>query len=99
MDRFLLRSGSRRVQPTDEELKLFCNLGYASNCSRLPQERACDAVRFGIARDTGSHYFYCSCVKLAIFPQPMEHYSTIYRWDSGSSPIPIREFRKWRSAI
>lgn len=32
--------------PSDEELRGFCNLGYAQ-CGRLPAERAWDSVRFG----------------------------------------------------
>jgi hypothetical protein len=28
-----------------------CNLGYASNCSRLPRERQWDAVRFAVSSD------------------------------------------------
>lgn len=34
------------VRPSEEELKTACNLGYAKKCSRLPQDRAADAVRF-----------------------------------------------------
>jgi hypothetical protein len=34
--------------PSDEELQDFCNLGYAEKCPRLPRERSCDSVRFGI---------------------------------------------------
>ncbi len=30
-----------------------CNLGYAKSCPRLPRERACDAVRFAVARESG----------------------------------------------
>jgi hypothetical protein len=30
-----------------------CNLGYAQSCARLPKERACDAVRFVIAKEAG----------------------------------------------
>ena len=37
--------------PTDDELKQNCNLGYARNCSRLPEQREADAVRFAILRD------------------------------------------------
>ena len=33
--------------PSDGELEL-CNLGYASGCGRLPQQRAWDAVRFAV---------------------------------------------------
>jgi hypothetical protein len=32
--------------PSQEELQEFCNLGYAERCSRLPQERLWDSVRF-----------------------------------------------------
>ena len=35
--------------PEPDTLEQFCNLGYAGNCSRLPQERPWDAVRFAIA--------------------------------------------------
>jgi hypothetical protein len=33
--------------PTVEELREFCNLGYAEGCRRLPRERMWDSVRFG----------------------------------------------------
>ena len=33
--------------PSPEELRDFCNLGYAEHCGRLPKERAWDSVRFG----------------------------------------------------
>ncbi len=46
--------GHEGAQPSDHELHQFCNLGYATNCPRLPRERDCDAVRFAIARDQGS---------------------------------------------
>jgi hypothetical protein len=29
-----------------------CNLGYAKSCPRLPEDRACDAVRFAVARES-----------------------------------------------
>jgi hypothetical protein len=29
-----------------------CNLGYARLCSRIPQQRLCDAVRFGVVEDS-----------------------------------------------
>jgi hypothetical protein len=34
--------------PSPEELREFCNLGYAEGCSRLPRQRAWDAVRFAV---------------------------------------------------
>lgn len=32
--------------PSQEELREFCNLGYAEGCARLPPERVWDSVRF-----------------------------------------------------
>ena len=32
-------------------LEQFCNLGYAAGCSRLPRERAWDAVRFAVVAE------------------------------------------------
>ncbi len=32
--------------PSEEELRDFCNLGYAERCPRLPRERSWDSVRF-----------------------------------------------------
>jgi len=39
----------------DQELKDLCNLGYAKGCSRLPQQRHADAVRFIVTQDRGDH--------------------------------------------
>ena len=41
--------------PASEEIKENCNLGYAITCPRLPEKRICDAVRFSVVRDSGSH--------------------------------------------
>lgn len=46
--------GHEGAEPTNQELREFCNLGYAAGCSRLPGDRPCDAVRFSIARDRGT---------------------------------------------
>jgi hypothetical protein len=40
--------GHEGESPTQEELQEFCNLGYASACARMPQDRAWDSVRFGV---------------------------------------------------
>lgn len=39
--------------PSQEELRDYCNLGYADGCARLPRERVWDSVRFG-ARTLGN---------------------------------------------
>ena len=45
--------GHEGEAPSQEELQVFCNLGYAEGCGRLPRVRAWDSVRFA-ARRTGS---------------------------------------------
>jgi hypothetical protein len=39
--------GHEKSVPSQEELRDFCNLGYAEGCRRLPRERVWDSVRFG----------------------------------------------------
>jgi hypothetical protein len=39
--------------PSPEELREFCNLGYAKGCARLPRERAWDSVRFAARTASG----------------------------------------------
>jgi hypothetical protein len=34
------------VRPNEHELTTSCNMGYARQCARLPQQRPADAVRF-----------------------------------------------------
>ena len=46
--------GHEGVEPTIDELREGCNLGYAATCRRLPKARTCDAVRFSVARDRGT---------------------------------------------
>lgn len=60
--------GHEGAEPTNSELREFCNLGYAAGCSRLPKERACDAVRFSIARDRGVQLLLCFVCELAHRP-------------------------------
>jgi len=43
--------GHEGCQPSDDELKSCCNLGYARGCSRLPRERHADAVRFALGEE------------------------------------------------
>jgi hypothetical protein len=38
--------GHEGEAPSQEELREFCNLGYAEGCERLPRERIWDSVRF-----------------------------------------------------
>jgi hypothetical protein len=43
--------GHEGAEPTIEELRQLCNLGYAAACPRLPEDRTSDAIRFSVARD------------------------------------------------
>jgi hypothetical protein len=45
--------GCAPQSPGNQELE-SCNLGYALKCPRLPSQRACDAIRFGVTRESGS---------------------------------------------
>lgn len=43
--------GHEQAAPSSQELE-SCNLGYAKSCARLPRDRACDAVRFAVAKES-----------------------------------------------
>ena len=43
--------GHEQMTPSPQELE-SCNLGYAKSCARLPRDRACDAVRFAVAKES-----------------------------------------------
>ena len=47
--------GHEGAEPVEHDLREFCNLGYAAGCAWLPRERSCDAIRFAVAHDRGSH--------------------------------------------
>jgi hypothetical protein len=46
----MCRAGVEPQTPSEDELKDFCNLGYAGKCPRLPAERHADCIRFAVAR-------------------------------------------------
>ena len=46
--------GHEGEAPSQEELREFCNLGYAEGCGRLPRERVWDSVRFGARTVSGA---------------------------------------------
>ena len=51
--------GHEGVTPSDTELRNDCNMGYATACHRLPQNRDCDSVRFSVARESGDRVTFC----------------------------------------
>lgn len=52
---------AQRNLPSETELRDFCNLGYATGCSRIPADRRSDAVRFAVAIDSGDHILVHYC--------------------------------------
>lgn len=64
-------AGPEPVVPADAELKDLCNIGYASQCPRMPENRSADAVRFAIAREAGGKIVVHYACELA--HAPAEH--------------------------
>ena len=86
--------GHEGAQPSEQELQEFCNLGYAAKCSRLPVERACDAVRFSVARDQGSRlqvWFVCENAHRPATHGTLEYDVTQSEWTSSHSDVRIQK--------
>src|SRR5579862_1117636 len=60
--------GHEGSQPSNEEIREFCNLGYASSCSRLPEDRSADAIRFAVTRAGGDQLTICFVQELGHRP-------------------------------
>lgn len=74
--------GATGTTPADDELKQ-CNLGYARDCSRLPQTREADAVRFSILRERDGQISLCYVSELNYLPQDsgnLHYESSSQRW-------------------
>lgn len=86
--------GHDGITPSTEDIRDRCNLGYATDCSRLPQERSCDSVRFSIARDTATQVRLCFVCEKA--HEPTAHGILIYdaaakQWLSSHSDLRIQK--------
>ena len=64
---YMLRDMKER-SPNDEDLKSGCNLGYAKTCSRLPADRAADAVRFALGEERDGILHVLFVCELAYLP-------------------------------
>lgn len=71
--------GHENVKPSDEELKAACNLGNAC-CSRLPQDRALDSIRFHVRQDQGTALTVSFCTERD--HRPREH--GVLQFDAAS---------------
>jgi hypothetical protein len=75
--------GYEGAEPSNQELRELCNLGYAAGCARLPEERAYDAVRFSIARDRGARlefWFVCESKHLPAGHGILEYDLSLGQW-------------------
>lgn len=86
---FCTAPGHEGERPSDRELKDFCNFGYAKRCSRLPDKRACDAVRFAVSREVANKIVVCFVCELD--HRPAEHGELEYDAAAGSWTVPHRD--------
>jgi hypothetical protein len=82
------------TEPTTQELRNFCNLGYATGCPRLPVERIYDAVRFSIARDRGAQlllWFVCESGHRPAGHGMLEYDLSLGQWACSHSDARIQK--------
>jgi len=75
--------GHEQVVPSDDQLRHFCNLGYALQCARLPAQPRFDAVRFSVARDRDQRVDLYYVLEAAHRPGPhgvLEYDAAAGRW-------------------
>lgn len=85
--------GHEGCEPTTEEAREFCNLGYAAHCTRLPKDRNADAVRFSIERDGGTQLilrFVCESNHRPAGHGTLEYDVALRRWISAHSNPSIQ---------
>ncbi len=86
--------GHEGAEPTNQELRELCNLGYAASCPRLPKDRAYDAVRFSIARDCSGHlelWFVCESGYRPASHGKLEYDLDLSQWVSSHSDLRIQK--------
>jgi hypothetical protein len=86
--------GHEGAEPSDEELRELCNLGYAAGCPRLPTERASDAVRFSIARDRSTQlllWFVCESGHRPAANGMLEYDTSTGQWISSHPDARIQK--------
>jgi hypothetical protein len=79
--------------PTSQELE-GCNLGYAKSCSRLPEKRNCDAVRFGVLSDSGEQVSVQLVFETNYRPAGqglLEYDSVLKEWRSSHPEIRVQK--------
>ena len=86
--------GHEGSAPTTDELRDFCNLGYAASCPRLPKERRFDAVRFSVARESDSHlllWFVCEIAHRPAEHGQLDYDAALGQWASSHADARIQK--------
>lgn len=86
--------GHEGYEPTEAELREFCNLGYAAACPYLPAERAYDAVRFSVTNDGGQQITLCFVCEFRHRPALhgiLEYDAALNRWPSRHPEARIQK--------
>lgn len=68
--------------PSQQEIREQCNLGHAT-CSRLPAQRAADAIRFSVACERGpllELWFVCELAHLPASHGKLQYNLTQGQW-------------------
>jgi hypothetical protein len=90
-------AADQQLTPSDDELRQFCNLGYARQCPRLPVPRRFDAVRFSVARDREQRVQICYVLETSHSPGAhgmLEYDTGARRWISAH-PDPRIQAMAW----
>jgi hypothetical protein len=86
--------GHEGSEPSLDELREFCNLGYAAGCSRLPKQRSADAVRFGVTRDCAGQLTVCFVCESGHRPAQnglLQYDLTLGKWTSSHPDTCIQK--------
>jgi len=83
------RAGGVEVTPTDDELRDFCNLGYANHCERMPATREADCVRFAVSKDEGARIAFQYVYERE--HEPVKHGLVEYDCGAKAWIVPIQD--------
>jgi hypothetical protein len=94
--------GHEGESPTHEELREFCNLGYAEGCGKLPRERVWDSVRFAARAISGEGNRVGGRIQIRYVCErahrPAEHGTLEFDAAEGQCVEPHRDSRVQRMA-
>lgn len=86
--------GHQGCQPTVDELREWCNLGYATACARRPKQNSCDAVRFSVVRDAESQlriFYACESAHRPAGHGTLDYDATSKKWISFHTDARIQK--------